>query len=105
MMRPDGSTMAEYAGGLEAEVARLREERDALVASLEEHYLTGIECDHATGRDRPTCSCSLVDLGWHPSVGDAVKAWADHIVERAAALVRERQNPRSTHEGGRDGRR
>lgn len=50
------------------------------------HWLTGIECDHARKMDRAGCSCSLVDLGWHASVGRAVDSWIDHI---EAELTRE----------------
>lgn len=68
-------------------------ERDALLRAADaftEHYLSNVECDHERGMDRPWCACSLVDLGWHPSVGDAVKAWRDHVMsvlrERAKAV-------------------
>lgn len=49
--------------------------------TLKAHYLTEITCDHEHRLDRPACSCSLVDLGWHPSVGAAVDAWIDHVTE------------------------
>lgn len=49
------------------------------VERLRQHWLHAMECDHATGRDKPHCACSRVDLGWHPSVGAAVEAWLAHI--------------------------
>lgn len=55
--------------------------RERLRAVLAEHYLAGITCDHAQERDNPVCGCSLVFLGWHPSLGAAVEAWADHVAE------------------------
>jgi hypothetical protein len=59
---------------------RVRELREA----FRTHYLLGIECDHNRKRDRPTCACSKVDLGWHPSVGAAVDAWHAHVLEVGA---------------------
>jgi hypothetical protein len=49
------------------------------VQTLRQHWLRAMECDHATGRDKPHCACSRVDLGWHPSVGEAVEAWLAHV--------------------------
>jgi hypothetical protein len=50
---------------------------------LKQHYLAGIECDHERKMDNPRCACSLVFLGWHPSVGEAVDAWIEHVMEVA----------------------
>lgn len=52
-----------------------------------EHYLAGIECDHAKGMDRPSCACSREDLGWHPSVGKAVDAWWRHVIRVSGRAV------------------
>lgn len=49
------------------------------IETLRQHWLHAMECDHATGRDKPHCACSRVDLGWHPSVGAAVEAWLAHV--------------------------
>lgn len=49
------------------------------VEVLRQHWLRAMECDHATGQDKPHCSCSQVDLGWHPSIGAAVEAWLAHV--------------------------
>jgi hypothetical protein len=49
------------------------------IATLREHWLRTVECDHASDRDKPHCACSRVDLGWHPSVGAAVEAWLAHV--------------------------
>jgi hypothetical protein len=61
-------------------------ERDGLQARLgavpnilRQHYLAWIECDHDKQMDNPQCACSKVDLGWHPTVGDAVNAWIEHV--------------------------
>lgn len=48
---------------------------------LESHYLAQVVCDHDRKMDNPICSCSQVFLGWHPSVGEAVQAWVDHVME------------------------
>lgn len=48
---------------------------------LEGHYLAQVVCDHDRKMDNPICSCSQVFLGWHPSVGEAVQAWVDHVME------------------------
>ena len=55
----------------------------ALEMTLTTHYLVTVECDHAARLDKPWCSCSLVNLGWHPSVGEAVKAWVAHVLAEA----------------------
>lgn len=47
---------------------------------LREHYLAQITCDHEQKLDNAGCACSLVFLGWHPSVGEAVDAWIDHVL-------------------------
>jgi hypothetical protein len=52
---------------------------DEVAAVLREHALTHIECDHDTKRDTPVCACSRAFLGWHPSVGEAVEAWVQHV--------------------------
>lgn len=49
-------------------------------ARLAEHYLAQVVCDNERGMDNPICSCSMVHLGWHPSVGAAVAAWIDHVL-------------------------
>jgi hypothetical protein len=64
------------AAEMEREAARLRE-------TLRIHWLAGIECDHETKRDRPSCACAAVDLGWHSSVGAAVDAWLAHVLSEA----------------------
>jgi len=56
-----------------------------LRAVLHQHYLTQITCDHERKMDNPVCACSLVNLGWHPSVGDAVGAWITHVIGELAA--------------------
>jgi hypothetical protein len=50
---------------------------------LKAHYLAEVVCDHEQGMDQPRCACSLVNLGWHPSVGAAVDAWIEHVMEVA----------------------
>lgn len=51
-------------------------------AVLKRHYLAQIVCDHERKMDNPVCACSLVNLGWHPSVGEAVDAWIEHVIEQ-----------------------
>lgn len=48
---------------------------------LEKHYLAYIACDHDRKLDNPQCACSLVNLGWHPTVGAAARAWVDHVLD------------------------
>lgn len=45
------------------------------------HYLADIVCDHDRKQDNPICACSRVHLGWHPTVGAAVRAWIDHVID------------------------
>lgn len=47
--------------------------------TLKDHYLAGVECDHDRKQDRASCACSRVDLGWQPSVGEAVDSWIAHV--------------------------
>jgi hypothetical protein len=56
------------------------EERARIAARLSNHYLAQIVCDPVAKSDNPVCSCSLIHLGWHPSIGAAVAAWVDHAV-------------------------
>jgi hypothetical protein len=60
--------------------AWLNERGDPLRGVLRRHYLTQITCDHEGKIDNPVCACSLVHLGWHPSVGAAVDAWINHVM-------------------------
>lgn len=55
--------------------------RERVAQILKAHYLIGVECDPVNKQDRPSCQCSLVDLGWHPSIGQAVDAWIAHVLE------------------------
>ena len=59
---------------------------------LREHWLAGVECDHDAKTDRASCACSMVDLGWQPSIGSAVNSWIDHLF----SIVDEPSNRRST---------
>jgi hypothetical protein len=78
-----------YLGKAQEEViAALRatppEERDSIPADvLRQHYLSHITCNEETLRDNPVCCCSTVNLGWHLSVGDAVEAWIQHVLDEA----------------------
>ena len=64
-----------YADDLRTE----HERAERLVKALETHWLFGIECDHSHRIDKPCCACAEIDLGWYLSVGDAVKAWVNHV--------------------------
>lgn len=57
------------------------------VGVLRQHWLRAMECDHETKQDKPHCSCSQVDLGWHPSIGAAVEAWLAHVAGLPASPV------------------
>jgi len=61
--------------------ATVERQRPVIEAALRQHYLAEIVCDHQRKMDNPWCACSLVNLGWHPSVGDAVQAWVDHVLD------------------------
>jgi hypothetical protein len=63
--------------------------RDTLAA----HWLTGIKCDHADKTDVATCYCTIWRSEPMPSVGAAVNAWIDHVLD-AAPL------PALPHQGG-----
>lgn len=60
-------------------------DRDALAKVLAEHYLVEIVCDHEREADNPRCACSREWLGWHPSVGAAVRAWVSHVLHQLGA--------------------
>jgi hypothetical protein len=53
---------------------------NALSTILFDHALVEIQCDHDAKTDRPICACSLIELGWYPTVGQARQAWVDHVV-------------------------
>lgn len=63
-----------------AEADQMREQLAQVRARLSSHYLAQIVCDHDRRLDNPVCACSLVHLGWHPSVGAAVAAWVEHVL-------------------------
>ncbi len=55
---------------------------EAIMAVLREalfDHFPMLECDHEAKRDRVICGCSLVDLGWHPNIGEARRSWIAHI--------------------------
>ncbi len=52
----------------------------SMAATLAEHWLAGIECDHETLADRPSCACSRINFGWYRSVGEAVNRWVEHVL-------------------------
>ena len=52
---------------------------------LREHFPIEVRCDHEAGQDKVFCNCSMVDLGWHSSVGDAVASWVGHVIEEMVA--------------------
>lgn len=58
------------------------------VEVLRGHYLSHVTCNEETHRDNPVCACSTVNLGWHLSVGDAVEAWIQHVIEEARKAPR-----------------
>jgi hypothetical protein len=74
---------------LRRELSALRaKEGEHLRGVLKGHWLAGIQCEHddnapTGGRDKASCSCSLVDLGWHPTVQAAAESWIEHVVAAA----------------------
>jgi len=56
-----------------------RSYRADAAAVLAEHWLARVECDPEAKTDRAHCSCSMVALLVRPSVGDAVRDWAEHV--------------------------
>jgi hypothetical protein len=63
---------AEYDGG-QAMLDRMR-------VVLKEHYLTEIQCHHATKLDTAHCWCTVWASEALPSVGAAVDAWIEHVL-------------------------
>lgn len=56
--------------------------RERFEKTLREHWLTGIQCDEATGTDVASCYCAVWCSGRQPNVGAAVKAWVEHVMEQ-----------------------
>jgi len=68
-----------------ADAAAIRaDEREKVRGVLKEHYLMQVVCDPGGKRDNPVCGCSRVHLGWHLSIGAAIGAWIDHVIDLAA---------------------
>ena len=65
-----------------ANIGHLRADAAAVLA---EHWLARVECNPDTKTDRAHCSCSLVAFPVRPSVGDAVRDWAEHVAAVLAA--------------------
>lgn len=74
----------------------------AIVPLLMGHWLTAVECDHATNTDKACCWC-----GWAsdslPTVGDAVCAWAEHVASFAAPPAAGREPSEAEVERGVEG--
>jgi len=56
----------------------IRERLSVLVA---QHWPI-LDCNEETHQDRTTCSCALHGATWQPTVGQAIKEWADHLAEQ-----------------------
>jgi hypothetical protein len=57
------------------------DEYHGLWEALTGHYVTAIDCDHDAKTDIVRCSCSVWTGTPQPSVGAAVREWADHVME------------------------
>ncbi len=62
--------------------------------ALREHWLTGIHCDHDTKTDTATCYCTIWRSEPMPTVGAALDAWIDHLLEHIPALAQAAPIPR-----------
>lgn len=71
---------------------------DAVAAVLREHWLTGVECDHAARTDVATCYCSTWRSAPQPTHGEAVEAWVQHVLE----LLRDARSTPSVATSGED---
>ena len=54
---------------------------DVLRTHLCEHYLVEIRCDHDAKTDQAICACARWTAPIKASVGEAIAAWADHVLE------------------------
>lgn len=59
---------------------------DRLKAVLVAHPLMAITCDHEAGTDTPQCGCCSLQFPAYNSVGEAVDAWANHVVNQLPIL-------------------
>jgi hypothetical protein len=59
-----------------------KHDRDKLRGVLQQHWLTGIHCDHESKTDVATCFCTVWRSDPMPNVGAAVNAWIDHVFEQ-----------------------
>jgi hypothetical protein len=75
----DRSVLASRLDAEQQRTARMRE-------TLQQHYVVEMLCDHERKMNKPWCACSLVDLGWHSSVGAAARVWIDHVFAAIDAL-------------------
>ncbi len=101
MNRPDEiAALADELVGIQEELA-IEEWRDALGKAahhlrrlsatspggavrevLRAHWLHQIVCNHEDGTDKPCCSCSMWNCPPQPSIGAAVEAWIDHVIQQ-----------------------
>jgi len=68
-----------------AAYADMRSRNAKLIATLKEHWLWAMECDHKTKTDVARCSCSQWACAPQPSIGAAVEQWAQHVAARLAS--------------------
>jgi hypothetical protein len=54
---------------------------DAMLETLADHWLAGIDCDHEAKTDTPRCACCSLAFPAYPNVGAAVRAWLAHVAE------------------------
>jgi len=52
-----------------------------LRAVLREHWLTSVECLHDSKQDIAHCYCTVWASAPQPSVGAAIDAWVEHVME------------------------
>ena len=72
---------------------RLSEIPDGLRVVLLDHWVSRIICDHEAQTDQVVCSCSQVALPIRSSVGAAVAAWIEHVLQASRPWI-----PDAAHE-------
>lgn len=59
----------------EQELARMK-------ATLQNHWVTAVECNHEDKTDTVRCSCSVWTGTPQPSIGKAIEQWVQHVMEQ-----------------------
>lgn len=64
------------------QLAAKEQELAQMKATLQDHWVTAVECNHEDKTDTVRCSCSVWTGTPQPSIGKAIEQWVQHVMEQ-----------------------